>query len=244
MELNYWKKSWPLRKPTCPCDADFVEYLCEKKVSDKVIFHFGTGSHHLVGKTNAALAKPNLIFGVTASRREHSRYIDYIVANPLAAGFYQVIFADIYTLRARLLPRFDYITLFHLGEFYDEKRSAYAPLNDSTLVDFFLSKLNPNGRILFYKFSAFGGAEKTRAILRRAAREAKIVEVDEYKSLLVYRRGSGFSFPDRNSSRQPAAKSSRGSRVISSFDSSPSDLRPPRSATPSLARRDRKIVDS
>ncbi len=203
MELNYWKHSWPLRTLSCPCDGDFVEYVVEKKVANKVIFHFGTGSHHLVGKANAALEKPNLVFAITASRREYSKYMDYIISNPLAAGSYQVIFADVYTLRARLLPRFDYVTLFHLGEFYDPKRSAYAPLNDSTLVDLFLGRLNRNGRILFYKFSAGGAAERTQIILRRAAEERKIAQVDEYKSLLVYRRGPGFSLSGQSQLTPP-----------------------------------------
>jgi hypothetical protein len=231
MKLNYWKKSWPLRTPTCPCDADFVEYIAEKKMGNKVIFHFGTGSHHLVGKTNASLAKPNLVFGITASRREYGKYVDYIINNPLASGIYQVIFADVYTLQARLLPRFDYVTLFHLGEFYDEKLSAYAPLTDSTLVDLFLTRLNRNGRIFFYKFSAFGGAERTRVILRRAVRQGKIAKVEEYKSLMVYRRGSESSLADRNSV-PPArvAKPSPASRATSSSDSSPNDL-PPRPST-------------
>jgi hypothetical protein len=220
MKLNYWKKSWPLRTPTCPCDTHFIEYLTEEKVAGKVIFHFGTGSHHIVGKKNATLPKPNLIFGITASRREYSKYIDFIIANPHAAVSYQVIFADIYTLQARLLPKFDYVTLFHLGEFYDAKLAAYAPLRDATVVDLFLTRLNSNGRILFYKFSAFGGAEKTRAILLRAVKKGKIVKVGEYKSLMVYRRGSGLTLLGPNPSRQlSAAKPSRGFRATSSSDS-------------------------
>jgi hypothetical protein len=231
MKLNYWKKSWPLRTPTCPCDAHFVEYLSEKKIMDKVIFHFGTGSHHLVGKANATQPSPNLVFGITASRREYDKYIDYIIDNPEAARSYQVIFADIYTLQARLLPKFDYVTLFHLGEFHDHKLSAYAPLNDSTLVDLFLTRLNGNGRILFYKHSAFGGAEKTRFILRRAVKEGKIVQAGEYKSLMVYSRGSVFSLSNRFSSTPRAARPSRGSRATSFFDSSPNGL-PPRPSAP------------
>jgi hypothetical protein len=198
MKLNYWKKSWPLRTLTCPCDAHFVEYLIEKKVMDKVIFHFGTGSHHLLGRTNTTLSRPNLVLGITASRREYSKYMDFIIEHPEAAQNYQVVFTDIYTLRARLLPKFDYVTLFHLGEFHDEKLSAYAPLSDSTLVDLLLTRLKGNGRIFFYKFSAFGGAEKTRVILRRAVRKGKIVKVGEYKSLMVYRRSSVFSSAGRD----------------------------------------------
>jgi hypothetical protein len=187
LELNYWGRSWPLRVRKCPCDLHFVEYLRQSNIGDRVIFHFGTGSHHIVGKTNAQAARPNEILGITASRREYAKYIDYIIANPAAAKYYKVIFADIYTLTPRTLPRFDLVTLFHLGEFYDERRSAYAPLDDSTLLDLFIAKLNRGGRILFYKFSGLGGAEKTRRILERATEVRKLVKEGEFKSLLIYR---------------------------------------------------------
>jgi len=48
-KLNYWDATWSLDEAQCPCDLHFVEYLAQKGASNAVIFHFGTGNHHIVG---------------------------------------------------------------------------------------------------------------------------------------------------------------------------------------------------
>jgi hypothetical protein len=63
---------------------------------------------------------------------------------------YKAMFLDIYTLDARGLPEFDVVSLFHLCEFHDPVRSAYAPLDDRKLLTLFLGRLKPQGRIVFY----------------------------------------------------------------------------------------------
>jgi hypothetical protein len=151
MQLNYWKASWPLRVGICPCDVHFAEYLQANEVKDKIIFHFGTGEHHLLGKTNFEAGGPNEILAITASQKEYDRYVELIINNPLAAKTYKVIFGDIYTLTPHIIPNFDLVTLFHLCEFYDEEMSAYAQLNDTSLLALFLSKLNSGGQIFIYK---------------------------------------------------------------------------------------------
>src|SRR5207248_2823686 len=93
--------------------------------------------------------------------------INFIVDNPKAANGYKVLYADIYTLSSKMLPSFDIVTLFHLGDCYDEQpyskelglgdpeldtnrlNSAYAPLDDLGVLRLFISKLNPEGKILF-----------------------------------------------------------------------------------------------
>lgn len=187
MELNYWRRSWPLQVGNCPCDVHFAEYLEEHGVTGKTIFHFGSGEHHILGKRNLELGQPNEILAVTASREEHASYVDFIIENPKAARSYQVLFVDIYTLTPRLLPTFDLVTLFHLAEFYDEVASAYAPLNDTSLVDLFISKLNPGGRILLYsKSKPVKCAEKAQRILAEVVAEGRLVAEGEYKSLLLF----------------------------------------------------------
>jgi hypothetical protein len=185
VQLNYWNQSWPLSVDQCPCDAQFVEYLKLREIAGKVIFHFGTGEHHLVGKANLEMRAPNEIFGITASPQEYDSYIRFIIDNPAAARYYKVIFADIYTLTGRIIPDFDLVTLFHICEFYDEQRSAYAQLNDAALLDLFISKLKPGGKILFYAYSG-SFDRKTRALIEAFTADAKIVKEDQYKTLLVY----------------------------------------------------------
>ena len=184
MKLNYWQASWPLQSYCCPCDLHFIDYLNEAGVRDKVIFHFGSGEHHILGKTNLEAAVPNEILAITASRREHQTYIDFIIDNPLAAKTYKVLFGDIYTLTPRILPELDLVTLFHLCEFYDERTARYAELDDYSLVTLFVSKLNPGGKVLFYKGSSH--FSRCREVVDTIAAEGRLVPVDDYKSLLVY----------------------------------------------------------
>lgn len=183
MQLNYWKDSWPLDVAECPCDVHFLEYLRKHNIKDKIIFHFGTGDHHLLGKENPT-ESPNEIFAVTASWEEYESYARFIIDNPVAAKYYKALFGDIYTLTSRIVPDFDLVTLFHLCEFYDEARSAYAELNDSSLLDLFISKLKPGGRILFYKRSSHFW--KARRIIKDFTERGKLTKQDEYKTLLVY----------------------------------------------------------
>jgi hypothetical protein len=186
VKLNYWSGSWPLNIKSCPCDVHFLEYLIANRVADNIIFHFGTGAHHVLGKTNLITGQKNEIFALTASREEYQHYIDFVIENPDASRYYKVLFADIYTLTPRIIPGFDLVTLFHLCEFYDERRSAYAPLNDFTLVDLLLGKLNPGGKIFFYKGSS--SFDKARLVISHFEHQGKLVKAEEYETLLVYRR--------------------------------------------------------
>ena len=168
----------------CPCDVHFLEYLRTNDIKDKLIFHFGTGEHHIVGKTNLETGAANEILAITASPREYDKYIEFIIGNPSAARTYKVLFGDIYTLTPRITPAFDLVTLFHLCEFYDQERSAYAQLDDSSLLDLFVAKLNPGGKIFFYQQSS--RFDYARAIIDSFVEEGKLMLVDVYKTLLVY----------------------------------------------------------
>jgi len=184
MKLNHWKKSWPLNVDLCPCDVHFVEYLEEMCVTDRVIFHFGTGAHHIVGRANAKSSPPNHIVAVTASREEYAAYIDMAIDDPALATTYKAMFADIYTLSPRILPDFDLVTLFHLCEFYDPNASAYAPLDDRSLLRLFVDKLRPDGRILFYKGS--GRFDLAAPIIDEFVARGLLRHERDYQTLAVY----------------------------------------------------------
>jgi hypothetical protein len=168
MELNYWQHSWPLDRERCPCDFHFVEYLAERGAGSKSIFHFGSGEHH---------------------QSEHAAYVELIIRNPEIAKYYKVLFGDIYTLSAAVLLNFDFVTLFHLCEFYDSAKSAYARHDDESLLELFLCKLKPGGRILFYRrSSAFA---KARSIIQDCLSSGRLVEEEDYRSLLICKAGPG-----------------------------------------------------
>ena len=197
MKLYYNRHSYPFDSEHCPCDLHFVQYLESKRLEGKMIFHFGTGDHHLVGTDNHERGNPNKILAITASYQpdtggsgEHESYIEFIVNNPVAANYYKVLFADIYTLSPRMLPNFDIVTLFHLCEFYNEEKSVYARLDDRMLLEMFLAKLTPGGKILFYtKSSAYvEKGRKAARLIDEFLSTGRMGVEDEYETLVICRK--------------------------------------------------------
>jgi hypothetical protein len=103
---------------------------------------------------NNKLDSPNDILGITAQKEEYISYMDLIIENAHLNSHYKVIFSDIYTFSPQCLPNFDIITLFHLCEYYYKDKSDYCNLDDRTLLDLMIDKLNNGGNIIFYKKSA------------------------------------------------------------------------------------------
>jgi len=182
------KSSWGLQPHLCPCDLELIEYLQKYDIQDQTIFHFGTGSHHILGLENQKLAKPNEIIGITASIPEHEAYVEMCRKNRHLAKFYKVLCTDIYTLNDRSLPMLDVVALFHIGEFYLPEDAPFIHHNDESMVDLFLRKMNPNGKILFYTKSV--GYSKAEEIIKSFTAQGKIQLVEEFKTLLVYAKNS------------------------------------------------------
>ncbi|HLP87077.1 MAG TPA: hypothetical protein VK184_00525 [Nostocaceae cyanobacterium] len=191
---EFYRKTsfWKLQPELCPCDLELMEFLQNNQVENKTVFHFGTGIHHILGLENHKLAVPNEVIGITASVPEYEEYMNLCLQNRGLNKFYKVVFADIYTLTARCLPMLDIVSLFHLGEFYMAEEAAFVHHDDESLVELFLSKLNPGGKVLFYKNSTgFGKAEK---IIKSFEEQGKMRQVEEYKHLLVYGAVQKFDF--------------------------------------------------
>lgn len=188
MPLYQARSSWALNPDSCPCDIQFVEYLKQNHIQGKSIFHFGTGEHHFVGLQNQAFDQPNEILGITASAPELQSYVNLVLKNTSLSKYYKVLFADIYTLTRSTLPPLDVVTLFHLCEFYLPENASLVHQNDQSLLQLFLDKLNPNGKVLFYS-----GSQKwqlAQPIVQAFEAAGKIKQIDEYKALLVYVKNS------------------------------------------------------
>jgi hypothetical protein len=187
--LNYWKSTWSLDEAQCPCDIHFLQYLEEKQAKNAVIFHFGTGNHHIVGLKTAESGTNNAVLGITASPQEYDAYVELLIKNPRLGHTYKAYFGDIYQLDARLLPAFDYVTLFHTGEYRTPENDSYGALTDREVALVLADKIKPGGEILFYKGSfAFDQADAIAAELVKAH---GFDAVPEFKTLKICKKRAG-----------------------------------------------------
>jgi hypothetical protein len=183
--LNYYDDFWDLRLDECPCDLDFLGWLAARNVSGAAIFHFGTGGHHLVGTREAESGRGNVVLGITASPHEYQAYMQLVIDRPQVGRAYKVLFGDIYQLDARLLPVFDIVTLFHLGEYRTERNDAYGAHPEEDLIALMAGRLRPGGHMLFYTGSTgFPAAEPT---ITRVMDRLGLARQAEHKTLWVYR---------------------------------------------------------
>jgi hypothetical protein len=185
-KLNYWNETWSFDEAQCPCDLHFVRYLQEKQVRNAAIFHFGTGNHHIVGLRAAENGANNAVLGITASPQEYDDYVELLIKNPRLGHTYKAYFGDIYQLDARLLPEFDYVTLFHVGEFRTPDNDSYGALADLEMTLLLADKVKPGGEILFYTGSF--AYDKAQAVAQELVKARPFALAADYKSLKVYRK--------------------------------------------------------
>jgi hypothetical protein len=184
--LHYWDQSWDLRIAECPCDMHFLEWLEENNVRDSAIFHFGTGSHHIVGLKTSEDGSNNAVLGITASPAEYDAYVKMLIEKPRLGHTYKAYFGDIYQLDRRLLPTFDVVALFHVGEFRTEKNDAYGALTDLEMTRVLCDRTRAGGYIAFYSGSyAFDVAERVFGTLTR---EKVLADAGTYKTLRLFKR--------------------------------------------------------
>lgn len=184
--LHFWDAHWDLRVKECPCDVHFLQWLEADGLRNGAIFHFGTGSHHVVGIETAVNGSNNAVLGITASPKEYDDYVKLCIERPEVSRTYKAYFGDIYQLDARLMPTFDVITAFHLGEFRSEKNDAYGGLTDLQVATTMVDCLRPGGRLLTYSGSyAYDVAERDVGKLVTAGR---LAFVEKFETLMVFRK--------------------------------------------------------
>jgi hypothetical protein len=185
--LNLYKDTWALDVPVCPCDVHFNDFVTAMKIKNSTIFHFGTGSHHVIGIQAAEDGRKNAVFAITASVGEYDSYVRLITDQPEIGNFYKAYFGDIYQLDSRLLPQFDVVTLFHLCEFRTEANDAYGALSDLEMAKVLIDKIRPGGYVLFYQGSmAF---EKAVDVIAKLEKQRDLTRLPDFKRLQVYRVG-------------------------------------------------------
>jgi hypothetical protein len=185
-KLNYWNETWSLDEAQCPCDLHFVEYVQQKGVKGAAIFHFGTGNHHIVGLKLAENGANNAVLGITASPQEYDDYVELLIKNPRLGHTYKAYFGDIYQLDPRLLPEFDYVTLFHVGEFRTDENDAYGALTDLEMTLVLADKVKPGGEVLFYTGSF--AYDKAQVVEQELVKQRPFVAAGSFKSLTIFRK--------------------------------------------------------
>jgi len=188
LKMNLWDAKWDLDEAQCPCDIHFNQWIEGNEITGKVIYHFGTGRHHIVGLTQAANGSGNAVFGITASIVEYEAYIDLVNERPQISKSYLCYFGDIYLTNAQLLPQLDIATMFHAGEYIGDNTTSpnYGGVDDLGVARILLGRMRPGGHLLFFTGSfAFDKADALAKVLER---EGQLARVEAFKSLLVCRK--------------------------------------------------------
>jgi hypothetical protein len=186
LKMNFWAGQWNLEVDICPCDVHFNEWVASERLRNKTIYHFGTGTHHVVGIEQAK--RKNRVFAITASKEEYEAYIALVTENSAVAKTYLAYFGDIYLSDPMLLPDLDVVTLFHLCEFSQANTASkeYGGLTDRKVLDLLTDRTRKGGHILFYQGS--DGFKKSEPIIAKWQKAKPVKRVGEFKTLLVYRK--------------------------------------------------------
>ena len=185
-KMNYWGEKWDLHVDVCPCDVHFNDWAEANQLTGKTIYHFGTGTHHVIGLRQAELG--NAVFAITASKEEYDAYVSLVTENSRVAKSYVAYFGDVYLSNPRLLPEFDVVTLFHLCEFSKSNTASeeYGGLTDAALADLFTEKLRLGGYILFYPGSK--DFDKAAPVISAWEKRQPVARAEDFKTLMVYRK--------------------------------------------------------
>ncbi len=184
--LEIWDEDWPLDAEVCPCDIHFTQWLSERGVTGKSIYHFGSGGHHHLGMDNLAKGAPNTILSITAAPKEFAHFVELAIAHPRLSHDYQCLFGDIYLLNPRLMPKIDIATVFHLCEFRSEKQDEYGGLTDMGVMETLLDMLPPDGKVLFYSRSR--DYWRAEPISRELVARGRMRHLEAFKTLEIYQK--------------------------------------------------------
>lgn len=187
--MNYWTDKWDLHVDICPCDVHVNEWIASEKLTNKLVYHFGTGTHHVVGKEQATNGSGNAVFGITASIEEYEAYVKLVSEQSKVAKNYVAYFGDIYLTNPKLLPDFDVVTMVHLCEFFfpNTASAEYGGYDDAQLLDLFTDKTKPGGHILFYTRSI--AWQKAQPIVEKWQKAKGVTRLKDFETLAVFRKG-------------------------------------------------------
>lgn len=172
---------WELNPQTCPPDLDFIEYLENDMPRDICIFHMGCGLHHTVGLW--AARNNAYVRSISITPAEIEEYMRLATNDPNLNNHYLVDFGDIHLYPLALLPNFNYVTLFHLGEISEHSYPGYTMLE---VVIHLTNRLFKGGKIFFFNRSV--AWKKIENSIYSYLSETLHWEMSTYKSLVIYQQ--------------------------------------------------------
>lgn len=188
MKIPVEQYGWELNSQTCPPDLDFIEFLKHDMPEKEPvrIFHLGCGLHHKVGLW-AAGTKNAFVRSISITPAEVIEYMRLATDDPNLNTHYLVDFGDIHLHPSALLPHFDYVTLFHLGEISGQADNyAYPGRTILQVVVLFISHIFENGKIFFFNRSV--AWKQIENPVYSYLCETLHWKISNYKSLVIYQR--------------------------------------------------------
>lgn len=174
---------------SCSCDEEFIEYLKTQpldRMNATTIFHLGPGMHHKVGLW-AATNPRVFVRALTITPEEVQEYVWLATKNPYLNSRYLVDFGDIHLVSHLLLPRFDFIALFHLGEIstqvYDPE---YPGVGIEDVLKNLSQRLSMGGEMLFFERSV--AWESIHSIVKLSLYNRYSYKMSNFKNLAIYRK--------------------------------------------------------
>ena len=166
----------------------FNEWIAKNKIKNKLIYHFGTGTHHVIGIKQATNKSGNAVFAITASKEEYEAYIE--LSTDEGAGveslcrLFRRHLSDQPEAPAGLRRRHHVPSVRVLLP--NTASKAYGGMTDEKLLDLFTAKTKKSGHILFYMGSM--AWNKALPIVQKWEKRAPVKRVGEFKTLLVFRK--------------------------------------------------------
>lgn len=179
------ENGWEYNGVTCPPDEHFIEYL-EGQNIDKptIVFHLGPGMHHKVGIW-ASTQKNVFVRAISITPPEVVEYMRLAADNPVLNSRYLVDFGDIHLLNGIMLPRIDYITLFHLGEISSQTNDPDYPGNNVfETIGMLYRRLSIRGKMVFFENSVGWRDIKSQVEVNLVMKYP--CERSNYKSLTIF----------------------------------------------------------
>ena len=185
LKMNFWNAKWDLDIARCPCDAHFNDWVKQKKLRNKLIYHFGTGNHHVVGLKQATNKSNNAVFAITASKEEYASYIELAINRPSLEELSRLFWRHL-PHQSRNCCRTSTSSRCSISANSSMTNKAYGGVDDAKLLDMLTAKTRLGGHILFFTGSfAFPSADK---IIAKWEKNGRVKRVGAFKTLLVFRK--------------------------------------------------------